>query len=336
MSWSKLHGGAHRHRKVLQLESRLGCSELEARGIVLTVWSWTIESEPDGDLDGWTDDALARVWGWRGDAAGFIAALVSVGLLDREDGALRVHDWMEHAEGWKDADRKRKERQKKRRAPRPENVQDASGTVQGLSGKRPPERRGEERRSEERRGEEIKTPPLPPASGAPPAAPAERANPDDVGSLWNDVCGQVLPSISKLTDKRRTKVRSRCSEPGRDLAWWRGYFQRIADSPFLRGEVKSWCADFDWAVKDETTIAKVLEGAYDQRANNHFMGDRHENAAQFAWRMAQEERARESAQSEAPASGQLRLTPGAQRYTARSPPEALTADLFGEHEEAQA
>lgn len=175
MSWSKLHGGAHRHRKVLQLEAALGCSELEARGIVLTVWSWTIESEPDGDLDGWTDDALARVWGWRGDAAGFIAALVSVGLLDREDGALRVHDWMEHAEGWKDADRKRKERQKKRRAPRPENVQDASGTVQGLSGKRPPERRGEERRSEERRGEEIKTPPLPPASGAPPAAPAERA-----------------------------------------------------------------------------------------------------------------------------------------------------------------
>jgi hypothetical protein len=164
----------------------------------------------------------------------------------------------------------------------------------------------------------------------------ERASPDDVGRLWNEMCGKLLPSISKLTDKRRTKVRSRCSEPGRDLAWWRSYFQRIADSPFLRGEVKSWCADFDWAVKDETTIAKVLEGAYDQRPNSHFMGDRHENAAQFAWRMAQEERARESAQSEAPASGQLRLTPGAQRYTARSPPEALTADLFGEHEEAQA
>lgn len=136
----------------------------------------------------------------------------------------------------------------------------------------------------------------------------ERTNPDDVGALWNDVCGRALPSISKLTDKRRAKVRSRCSEPGRDLAWWRAYFQRIADSPFLRGDVKAWCADFDWAVKDETTVAKVLEGAYDQRGTP--IAPERENTTQFALRLAREERAREAARADA---GQLLLAPGAER-----------------------
>ncbi|MBK6854661.1 MAG: hypothetical protein IPG93_24585 [Burkholderiales bacterium] len=197
MSWSKLHGGAHRHRKVLQLESRLGCSELEARGIVLTVWSWTIESEPDGDLDGWTAEALARVWGWRGDAAVFVEALVGAGLLDEENGALRVHDWMEHAEGWKDADRKRKERQKKRRAPRPENVQDASGTIQGLSGKRPPERRGEEKRGEE----DCAAPP----SQAPSviSVPCSGGKSFAVTQSQIDRWKELFPAVDVLTTVRR-------------------------------------------------------------------------------------------------------------------------------------
>ena len=90
--------------------------------------------------------------------------------------------------------------------------------------------------------------------------------PDAIASLWNEVCGGVLPKVAKLTPKRRTHTRARLRETGRDLDWWRAYFRRILAAPFLVGENdRGWKADFDWATGNEDNVTKVLEGRYDGR-----------------------------------------------------------------------
>lgn len=152
---------------------------------------------------------------------------------------------------------------------------------------------------------------------------------------WNAIAVPAgCASVRDLTDARRKKLRTRLRDPERTIGWWRSYFARIASSAFLRGEVKAWAATFDWAIDSDTTIARVLEGAYDGRAQR--APERTENATQFALRLAREERAREEARAQSDG-GQLRLAAKVDRYTARAPPEPVgTIDPFGDHEEATA
>lgn len=82
---------------------------------------------------------------------------------------------------------------------------------------------------------------------------------------WNETCGDVLPQVRQTTEDRRRKIRARvaAAPERRDMDWWREYFGRIRASPFLRGENdRGWRADFDWALRSETVVARVLEGRY--------------------------------------------------------------------------
>lgn len=144
MSWSKLHGGAHRHLKVTRLAKALGCSVLEARGLVLTLWSWTVETEPDGNLSAYGTDELAVALGVSEEQ---IDALVDVGLLDRSEGSMHVHEWDDYAGSWKEAERLREHRRSKVKRTRTVRVPNINSTRTELVG---------ERRGEEQRGEEIK------------------------------------------------------------------------------------------------------------------------------------------------------------------------------------
>jgi len=115
MSWSQLHGGAQCHPKIVALEGLLGISELEARGIALGLWGWTIQWEPSGDLSKHPPASIARGLAWTGDPNALISALIEVRLLDREGDRLLLHDWMDYAKGWKEAVRSRKNRDKEAR-----------------------------------------------------------------------------------------------------------------------------------------------------------------------------------------------------------------------------
>lgn len=102
------------------------------------------------------------------------------------------------------------------------------------------------------------------------AADPPRVTAARVMALWNEICAPPLPKALRLHDERRKHVNARAAESGRDEDWWRAYFGRIRASPFLRGEGpprhdtgKPFQATFDWAVRGETNVAKVLEGNYD-------------------------------------------------------------------------
>lgn len=100
------------------------------------------------------------------------------------------------------------------------------------------------------------------------APPASGADAESVAELWNQIARDSddrLPSVQKLTEKRRTKIRARIAEAPerREVAWWRAYFDRIASTPFCCGESdRGWTASLDWAVSSEDVVAKVLEGTY--------------------------------------------------------------------------
>lgn len=103
------------------------------------------------------------------------------------------------------------------------------------------------------------------ADDADASSPLDLVKPGEIAKVWNEICGDVLPKATKLTDERRRKIRARLAESTerRALEWWRNYFSLIRQSPFLCGNNdRGWRADFDWAIRSETVITRVLEGRY--------------------------------------------------------------------------
>lgn len=78
---------------------------------------------------------------------------------------------------------------------------------------------------------------------------------------YNSICVS-MPRCTKLTDSRRKKVKKRLSENSVDdiiLA-----FTKAQQSDFLSGRNGGWRGcNFDWLMKSQDNITKVLEGAYD-------------------------------------------------------------------------
>jgi hypothetical protein len=101
------------------------------------------------------------------------------------------------------------------------------------------------------------------AASSPEATPKLREDfrAQDLLELWNATTKPPIPRCRELTDDRRRKIRTRiAARPS--LAEWRKAFEAIQSTPFYRGENdRGWTADFDWVLKNDTTITKVLERA---------------------------------------------------------------------------
>lgn len=83
-------------------------------------------------------------------------------------------------------------------------------------------------------------------------------------TLWNQTITAPLPQCRGLSDKRKAHIRARLSE--RPFGEWLALFQRVNDTPFLRGENdRGWVASLDWLVSSPDNALKVLEGKYDHR-----------------------------------------------------------------------
>lgn len=87
--------------------------------------------------------------------------------------------------------------------------------------------------------------------------PIAQPLPERLRELWNEVCHPAgLKRVDSINDERRKKIVARSK--GRDLAWWRAFFDRIART---RGGFRP---TFDFAIKNETNVSKILEGHYDE------------------------------------------------------------------------
>lgn len=97
MAWIELHQGLAQHHKMRRLKRSLGVGIAQAVGHVALFWTWALDATPDGDLSSFESVDIAEQAEWEGDPVAFVEALVAAGLVDREDGRLVIHDWMEYA-----------------------------------------------------------------------------------------------------------------------------------------------------------------------------------------------------------------------------------------------
>jgi len=103
----------------------------------------------------------------------------------------------------------------------------------------------------------------------------QRQNPSDIAKqmadIWHEECGDVLPRVDKLNQKRIKSASARFNdELERDFDKWRVVCQKVRGSPFLRGEEgrDSWRgASFDWCLTP-TYLPKIMEGHYDPKPDN--------------------------------------------------------------------
>jgi hypothetical protein len=89
----RIRVGWRGHPKRIKLERRLGAVAVLA---LMDLWEFCTSSRTDGDLSGMDDEDIAIAAGYTGNAAEWVAALVSIGLLVRTRSGLEVHDWKDH------------------------------------------------------------------------------------------------------------------------------------------------------------------------------------------------------------------------------------------------
>lgn len=125
MAWISVHeqviGG-----KLRTLAKKIGCSQNEALGMLVSLWLWGINNaDASGKITGASKDDVAKIINIgiddRLNAADAVDALIDTGWIDL-DADLFLHDWQEWQAQWykalklreKDAERKRKERSEKK------------------------------------------------------------------------------------------------------------------------------------------------------------------------------------------------------------------------------
>lgn len=93
----------------------------------------------------------------------------------------------------------------------------------------------------------------------------DRREPALAVKAWNEMAKRrKLPSVQVLTDPRRKKLTARLTEIG-GLDGWSTAMAKIEASRFLLGENDSgWTATFDFLMQP-SSMAKLMEGNYDNR-----------------------------------------------------------------------
>ena len=182
MTWIKLEESFSDHPKIRKLADSLDISVATACGHMALLWVWTLRYAPDGDLCNYTAEDVCYAARWEGDPEVFIAAVIKHRLVDKLNGNLAIHNWMERAERLKNAQRVRRHRAIKRSLENASNVGQRSNHSNENSSNTPEQlsqgsdhycnitrynpritvtstpnycNGGEERRGEEKRGEEI-------------------------------------------------------------------------------------------------------------------------------------------------------------------------------------
>lgn len=84
------------------LKAKLRLSSWEAKGVLQSIWDFTQENTPLGDIGRYTDEQIALGIEWPAERAGeLVTALVSTNWVNRHPlHRLVVHDWHEHCEEW--------------------------------------------------------------------------------------------------------------------------------------------------------------------------------------------------------------------------------------------
>jgi hypothetical protein len=100
MTWIRVDCALPRHPKVAKLARTLGTSRHEAIGIMIDLWTWTVDyGGDDGDLGRYSSEDLVTALAIHQPEAliqvDLLTALEDCGFLDRDGDRLLLHDWLD-------------------------------------------------------------------------------------------------------------------------------------------------------------------------------------------------------------------------------------------------
>lgn len=99
----------------------------------------------------------------------------------------------------------------------------------------------------------------------PPTPDAPQDNCMLIFELYNRIC-RSYPRITQYSEARKKAVKASLKKY--NLKDFERLFKKAESSDFLKGKIKcDWRATFDWLIND-TNMAKVLDGNYDNRYEN--------------------------------------------------------------------
>ncbi|OPZ96986.1 MAG: hypothetical protein BWY70_01608 [Bacteroidetes bacterium ADurb.Bin408] len=75
MAWIESHTVLRNHRKVLLLSRALRLNTAQTIGHLHLLWHAALEQQENGDLSKWSDDLIAELAGYTGDAPQFVRLL---------------------------------------------------------------------------------------------------------------------------------------------------------------------------------------------------------------------------------------------------------------------
>ena len=118
----------------------------------------------------------------------------------------------------------------------------------------------------------------------------ERINYQKIKDDYNTMFAGRLPTVSTLTDKRKSAIRARILAHGIESV--QIVFDNVLKSPFLLGyNEHNWKCNFDW-IFNQNNFLKILEGNYVQQGNSNTTGNRvHSTSDKAASRNALEKEA---------------------------------------------
>lgn len=91
-----------------------------------------------------------------------------------------------------------------------------------------------------------------------------KINYERIVKMYNSIC-VGLPAITRVTQRRREKIRKRFQELGYDYSALERLFRKVQSSEFLTGDNgRGWRADFDWIFKNAENWLSIVEGKYDK------------------------------------------------------------------------
>jgi len=93
VAWIESHTVLLRHRKLIELSKDLRLKPVYVMGHLHALWHAALEQQEDGDLSSWSDELIAELASYPGDAPQFVRLLQQHKWLD---GKI-IHDWLDCA-----------------------------------------------------------------------------------------------------------------------------------------------------------------------------------------------------------------------------------------------
>jgi hypothetical protein len=93
MAWIESHTVLIRHKKLRDLARELRLRPAHLMGHLHALWHAALEQREDGDLSSWSDEFIAEMSDFSGDAPQYVRLLTNHGWLDQD---RKIHDWIDY------------------------------------------------------------------------------------------------------------------------------------------------------------------------------------------------------------------------------------------------